>query len=121
MLSQSQAPCEWLVSSDASKHVTFAVPMQNDAGIMTRVSSFPFEGVNHPASSFPPPPNPPPPTSTPFDWGSPRATAGATSQNNADLVISEAAGEAPCHSAGVGGYASGRFSGVTSGNDRAVG
>ena len=94
--------------------------MQNDSGIMTRVSSFPFEGVDHPASPFPPPPTSNL-RSTRFDWGSPRGTAGATSQNNAGLVFSEAANEAPWHSAGVGGYASGRFSGVTSGNDRADG
>lgn len=90
---------------DAYKHVTSVVSMQNDGGIMTRVSSFSIKGVDQPAS-----PLPPPPTSnlrsTPFDWGSPRATAGATSQRNAGSVISEGVSEAPSHSAGTGGYIS---------------
>ena len=87
------------------KHATSVVYMQNDGGIMTRVSSFPIEEIDQPAS-----PLAPPPTSnlrsTPFNWGSPRATAGATSQRNAGSVISEGVNEAPWHSAGVGGYVS---------------
>lgn len=71
---------------------------------MTRVSSFPFEGVDHPASPFLAPTSNL--RSTPFDWGSPSATADAAARDNAGIVTTEAAREAPWHDTGVQGYGS---------------
>lgn len=47
--------------------------MQGDGDLMSRVSSFPHEGVDHLASPLPPPPMSNL-RSTPFDWGSSPAT-----------------------------------------------
>ena len=90
--------------SDANKHVTSVIAMQSDSGIMTRVSSFPFEGVDHPASPFSAPTSNL--RSTPFEWGSPSATAHAAASEGTGIVTSEAVREAPWHDTGVQGYGS---------------
>lgn len=79
--------------------------LQSNSGLMSRVSSFPHQGIDSPASPFSPAPTNV--RSTPFEWGSPRAPAGASSQRNAGVLTSEAAsGAAPWHGADGSRYAS---------------
>ncbi|KAL3150491.1 hypothetical protein ABBQ32_000312 [Trebouxia sp. C0010 RCD-2024] len=65
-----------------------ALQQQSNTGLMSRVSSFPHQGIDSPASPFRP--GPTNVRSTPFDWGSPRASAGATSQSDAGVGVPEA-------------------------------